>query len=133
MNRRSNIIVGIIIALGAIGLVYTLFTQPSKIFIQLGMLVLFGGVIFLVYKLVIRRRTGSKEYSAYLRAVKQSKRRFNEPNNQKAQISRIGDSKKGTLTKKKTISRTAAPKRKKNSHLTVIEGKKGKKKNRAFF
>jgi len=133
MNRRSStIIVRILIALGLFGLVYTLFTQPSRLFVQLGMIALFVGVIFLIYKFVMKRRMGGSEYTAYIRAAKQSKRRFNEPKQQKPTIAKVIDSKKGSSTTKKTFG-SSTNKKKKSSHLTVIEGKKGKKKNRALF
>lgn len=132
MNRRtSNMFVGIIVALGAIGLVYTLFTNPSRIFTQLGMIVLTVGIIFLLYKLYMRRRKGGREQTAYLRAAKRSKRRFNEKKQQKPSIARI-DSKKVTAAPKKPFT-TVQKKNRSSANLTVIEGKKGKKKNRAFF
>ena len=131
MNRRnSNMFVGIIVALGAVGLVYTLFTNPSRVFTQLGMIVLTVGVIFLIYKWYMRRRNGGREQTAFLRAAKRSKRRFNEKKSYKPSISRI-DIKKGSSSPKKTF--TTVQKKKSSANLTVIEGKKGKKKNRAFF
>jgi len=132
MNRRSsNIIVKLLIVLGIFGLVYTLFTQPSRLFVQLGTIALVVGIIFLVYKFYMRHRMGGKEQSAYIRAVKQSKRRFNESIRQKPTISKI-DTKKSAASPKRTFG-SSVPKKKKSTHLTVIEGKKGKKKNRALF
>jgi len=133
MNRRSsNIIVKLLIVLGVFGLVYTLFTQPSRLFVQLGSIALVVGIIYLVYKFYMRHRMGGNEHSAYIRAVKQSKRRFNEPiRYKKPSISKI-DAKKGATSSKRTFG-SSAPKKKKSTHLTVIEGKKGKKKNRALF
>ncbi|MFC4324015.1 SA1362 family protein [Litchfieldia salsa] len=132
-RRRSNLFVYAIVFLGIIGILYTLFTQPSRLLTQLGSIVFFGGIIYLVYKFYMKRRHGSNEHSAYLRAAKQSKRRFNEPGQQK-QPSKIIDGKRLTSTAKKNANHTSTTKRKKSTtHLTVIEGKKGKKKNRAFF
>lgn len=135
-RRRSNIVVMILLGLGAFGFVYTLFTRPSSLLMQAGMIFLFIGIIFLIYKFVIGRRMGGKEYSAYLRAAKQSKRRFSPPKKKKPQYMGASNAKKSssTTTKKSTVA-SINKKRKStnNTHLTVIEGKKGKKKNRALF
>ncbi|WP_078545808.1 SA1362 family protein [Litchfieldia alkalitelluris] len=135
MNRRSNLFVYSIITLGVIGILYTLFTQPSRLLVQLGSIVFFGAIIFLIYKIYMRRRLGGSgnDYSAYRRAAKQSKRRFNEQTQQKP-VSKVVEGKKLSSSPKKA-SPLQSGKRKKSSpsHLTVIEGKKGKKKNRAFF
>ncbi|MBD8070415.1 SA1362 family protein [Bacillus sp. PS06] len=127
-RRRMDLVVYSIIILGIVGILYILFTDPSRLLMQLGSIVLFAGIIFLVYKFVMKRRTGGNEYSAYLRAAKRSKRRFNEQSHKKP-ISKVVDAKKlSSSTKKSTQSRKGP-----TPHLTVIEGKKGKKKNRAFF
>ncbi|MCH1626609.1 SA1362 family protein [Fredinandcohnia quinoae] len=133
MNRRkSNIVVMILLCLGVFGFLYTLVTNPSSLLVQAGMIFLFIGVVLLVYRFFNRRRSGGKEYSAYLRAAKQSKRRFNEQNQRKTQLSGVrGKKSVPTTTKKSTVS--SINKKRTNTHLTVIEGKKGKKKNRAFF
>ncbi|MFT4415620.1 SA1362 family protein [Fredinandcohnia humi] len=133
MNRRkSNIVIMILLGLGAFGFLYTLFTHPGSLLMQAGMIFLFIGIIYLLYKFVFVRRMGSKEYSAYLRAAKQSKRRFTSQSQKKTQFSGTGIKKTSTTpTKKSTVS--SINKKKKNTHLTVIEGKKGKKKNRALF
>jgi flagellar biosynthesis/type III secretory pathway M-ring protein FliF/YscJ len=131
LNRRRNIFVLLLIALSAIGLLYTLFFEPGQLVKQLAIYAFFGVVIFLIYKWFIKRRIGGKEHSAYLKAAKQSARRFNEQGNKKSTV--LGSiNKKATLTSiKKPIQ--PSTQKKKTTHLTVIEGKKGKKKNRAFF
>ncbi|MDF0727325.1 SA1362 family protein [Cytobacillus sp. S13-E01] len=135
MNRRgTNIVIPILIVLGAIGILSTLIMEPGQLLKRLGFIALFAVLFFLIYKMYLRRRTGGKEQSAYLRAAKQSAKRFNEQGHKKSQI--IGTvNKRANLTSVKKPTQANGQKKKKaiSSHLTVIEGKKGKKKNRAFF
>lgn len=135
MNRRkSNIVVMILLGLGALGFVYTLITNPGSLLMQAGMIFLFIGIIYLLYRFVISRRMGGKDQSAYLRAAKLSKRRFKAGSQRKSQITKIGNKKPSGASSKKSNVSSIYKKRKNNTtHLTVIEGKKGKKKNRALF
>lgn len=126
MNRRvMNGIVLAIILLGAIGLITTLVTNPMWLLKQIAIYAAIAGVIYLIYRLFFKKKMGT-EYSSYAKAAKRSKRRFNERNNRVSTIRNISQAKKVTKT-------SAIKKKKQPSHLTVIEGKKGKKKNRAFF
>ncbi|WP_077618761.1 SA1362 family protein [Bacillus sinesaloumensis] len=135
MNRRkSNIVVMILLGLGVLGFVYTLFTNPGSLLVQAGMIFLFVGIIFLLYKFVIGRRMGGKDHSAYLRAAKQSKKRFKAGSQRKSQIMGVGNKKTtSNATKRSTVSSIHKKRKTNTTHLTVIEGKKGKKKNRALF
>lgn len=131
MNRRRNIFVLVLIGLSAFGLLSMLIFEPGQLFKQIAIYVFFGVVIFLIYKWFIKRRIGGKEHSAYLRAAKQSAKRFNEQGNKKSTV--LGSiNRKASLTSIKKPNQPSTQK-KKTTHLTVIEGKKGKKKNRAFF
>jgi len=71
----------------------------------------------------MRRRTNN-EYSAYVRAAKKSKRKYNQQS-----ITSVNRIQKG----KKPTSTISNRKKRDSTHLTVIEGKKNKKKNRALF
>lgn len=127
MNRRvMNGIVLAIILLGAIGLITTLISNPMWLLKQIAIYAAIAGVIYLIYRLFMKKRI-SKDYNSYARAAKKSKRRFDDKSNRSSNIRNIAQAKKA--------KRTSAIKKKKQSpsHLTVIEGKKGKKKNRAFF
>ena len=126
MNRRTNWIVMVIILLGVIGFVTTLVSEPLWLLKQIAIYASIGGLIYLIYRLVSRRRMG-KEHSSYLKAAKLSKRRFDDRSNKGSNVRNITHAKK--------VKKSSAIKKKKQqpSHLTVIEGKKGKKKNRAFF
>ncbi|WP_010284610.1 SA1362 family protein [Bacillus timonensis] len=135
MNRRkSNIVVLILLGLGALGFVYTLFTRPGSLLVQAGMIFLFIGIIYLLYKFVFSRRMGGKEHSAYLRAAKQSRRRFKTSGKRKSQTLGVGGKKSPiSATKRSTVASIHKKRKTNTTHLTVIEGKKGKKKNRALF
>lgn len=135
MNRRkSNIVVMILLGLGVLGFVYTLFTNPGSLLVQAGMIFLFIGIIYLLYKFVISRRMGGKEQSAYLRAAKQSKKRFKAGGKRKSHAMGVGGKKStSSATKRSTVASIHKTRKTNTTHLTVIEGKKGKKKNRALF
>ncbi|WP_175639762.1 SA1362 family protein [Metabacillus schmidteae] len=126
MNRRTNWIVMVIILLGVLGFVTTLVSEPLWLLKQIAIYAAIAGGIYLIYRLVSKKRMG-KEHSSYLKAAKQSKRRLDDRSKKGSNVRNISQVKK---TKK-----ASAIKKKKQqpSHLTVIEGKKGKKKNRAFF
>ena len=126
MNRRvMNGIVLAIITLGAIGLIITLVTNPLGFFKQIAIYAAIAGVIYLLYRLFIRKNAGSV-YSSYAKAARRSKRRFD---NKKANGTKV----RNIAHAKKAIKTTAIRKKNPPTHLTVIEGKKGKKKNRASF
>lgn len=126
MNRRVNWIVMVVILLGVVGFVTTLVSDPLWLLKQIAIYAAIAGLIYLVYRLFSRKRMG-KEQSSYMKAAKQSKRRFDDRGTRGSNVKNITQAKKSkkasAIRKKKTQP----------SHLTVIEGKKGKKKNRAFF
>lgn len=116
-HRAVHPLAGLMILLGTLGIVYTLFAHPTVLFRQLLFVALFAAAIYLFYRFVYQRRT-SKERLSYLKAVRQSKKLH--PRSARKQP-------KPAKLKRPLKKRTATP------HLTVIEGKKGKKKNRASF
>ncbi len=105
------------ILLGTLGIVYTLFAHPTVLFRQLLFVALFLAAIYLFYRFVYQRRTDQDRLS-YLKAVRQSKKLHSRSGRKQAKPAKL---------KRPLKKRTAIP------HLTVIEGKKGKKKNRASF
>nr|WP_272495839.1 SA1362 family protein [Bacillus pinisoli] len=111
MKSRQFIFIALV-GLGAIGL---LTTSPTQLLKMIGFAVLFAVIIYFVFRWFQRRNgTNWAEYSRYRKAAIQSKKRY----------------------KSQQIKKPSTPssfKRKSNSHLTVIEGKKNnKKKNRAL-
>ncbi|QNF26152.1 SA1362 family protein [Metabacillus elymi] len=126
MNRRGvNGFVFAIILLGAVGLITTLVSNPLWLLKQIAIYAAIGFGIYLIYRLFMRKRMG-QENTSYAKAAKQSKRRFDDRSTRGSNVRNITHAKKSTKT-------SAIKKKKQPSHLTVIEGKKGKKKNRAFF
>ncbi|MFK2824339.1 SA1362 family protein [Bacillus sp. B190/17] len=118
MTIRS-VITYTLIGLAAIGLVSMLIYTPGALARQLAVLAVTAVVIYFLYRLVIRKRLGgSTEDKAFAKAAKHSKKRLQK--RQKPSSASPSSSKK-----KKPF------RRKSTSHLTVIDGKKGKRNNRA--
>ncbi|MCD7033189.1 hypothetical protein LRR81_03030 [Metabacillus sp. GX 13764] len=127
MKRKFNPFFLIISALGLYGLIDMLVHRPAVLFQQLAVIVVIGAVVYLLFRYFMKKQAGS-EYSSYQKALKRSKRRGSEkqgaaPRNNISPIRRASSPVSGRKKKQKQ----------KQSHLTVIEGKKGKKKNRALF
>ncbi|KRG15637.1 SA1362 family protein [Lederbergia galactosidilytica] len=116
MTIRNWLFGGIIIA-ALIGLGTWLYHNPASLFLQLFVTILIAGIIFLVIRAFMGRKQGFKESRSYAKAAKFSKKRYEQPRKSAH-----------------TIKSSKRPLRRKSSaHLTVIEGKKGKKKDRAIF
>lgn len=115
-----------IITLGAFGFVYTIVEQPLELLQRVFFILLFIGIFYAVYKLfIVKRRSGGKEHLSYMKAVKQSKKRSSRYQDKKTPVK--GTKKVTPLTR----HRINLEKKKNEVQLTVIDGKKGKKKNRA--
>lgn len=117
----------VIIGLASFGLLYRLITDPMGLIGQLLYIAVFGVIIFAIFKFIMQKRMGGSINSAFQRAAKQSKRRYNVTNTKPKATSKPNFSK---FKSKRTLSTN---KRNKDHNFTVIEGKKGKKKNRALF
>lgn len=125
MKRRFNPFFLVISALGVIGLIYSFTSDPAGFFRQLAVILIVVAVIFLVFRYFMRKQSGS-EYSSYQKAVKNSKKRGQDKASHSSQM-------KNNVSPIRKQSSPFSGRKKKPSHLTVIEGKKGKKKNRALF
>ncbi|MCA1025520.1 SA1362 family protein [Cytobacillus sp. FSL W7-1323] len=122
-NRKSLYIFGALILLAMIGLGSQLIKDPAGLFRGIAIMALVGVVIyFVVQKLSGSSSPNKSERKAFAQAAKKSKKRFKNKENQTSSNRR---SKPVTLTSIKKSKRNTSV------HLTVIEGKKGKKKNRA--
>ncbi|WP_078379762.1 SA1362 family protein [Sutcliffiella halmapala] len=102
-----------------------LFSDPKGLFTTLLLIVGGATVFYLVFRHFIQGRLGGKTDARYSKAVKQSKKKYPTAKPKPNVSPLIGKDKQGL--------KSNVQKRKSSSHLTVIEGKKGKKKNRAFF
>ena len=131
MNRRVHPAFTIIFALGVLGFVYLLTTNPGRLFTMLLSVVIIGAVLFFLFRWLMNRRTGT-EGNLYRKAVKPSKRRYQQPKPKtKSQMKNRVTHLRSVPTDHK--SKPVLLKKKSQTHLTVIEGKKNKKKNRALF
>ena len=124
MNRCPFHPVFFIISLMSVfGLFYMFFFQTKVFFYQLFVWAVVIGIIVLIFRMVMKRRL-NKEYAQFLKAAKKSKKRYKDKKMKSLH-------KKGYQARARTSS--SVKKRRNHNHLTVIEGKKGKKKNRALF
>lgn len=122
-NQTSFYIVLGLIVLAAIGIISKLVSDPGG-FIKMiaGMAIVVGVIFFLVKRFSQASPSKNHEQRAFKKAAKRSKKRYQTKE-------------QSTPTKRTSIGSLSAArkKRKDTSHLTVIEGRKGKKKNRASF
>lgn len=126
MNVRT-VIVSAITALAAIGLVSMMITSPGQLVQQIAFAVITVAIVMFLLRLFMRNRpVGNRsEDRAYSKAVKQSKKRHTSTKmNFKSKPARSAVFTAGKPKKK-------ASRRKKASHLTVIQGNKGKRSSRA--
>jgi FtsZ-interacting cell division protein ZipA len=131
-RRYLNPLVAVIIGLAVFGLAVQLVTDPLSL---IKSALIFGGIVavlFLLYKRFLAKRNGS-EFSDYRKAAKQSAKRYKQrkqPTAMKAKeiVSKVNNHKVSSPKTKKSSKK----KRRKDHNLTVIDGKKGKKKNRAL-
>ena len=124
MNVRT-VAVSAIAALAAIGLVSMMITSPGQLVRQIVFAVITVAIVMFLLRLFMQNRGGGnrREDRAYSKAVKQSKKRHTAKTSYKSKPSR---SMAFTAKPKKKSAR-----RKKASHLTVIQGNKGKRGSRA--
>ncbi|WP_308128827.1 SA1362 family protein [Bacillus sp. sid0103] len=119
-----HVVVGGLIILALIGLVGTFTANPAAFIQRIAVIAL---IVLAVYFLVRKFSSSSpqkKEQRAFLKAAKKSKKRLQ----QKSGEATVKTSSLGTLASLKKSNKT---KKKSPAHLTVIDGKKSKKKNRA--
>ncbi|MFC7370432.1 SA1362 family protein [Fictibacillus iocasae] len=121
-RRKIHPVLWGIIILAVIGFLYQLVSSPQELFTTLAIT---AGIIAVLYFLIKRFSPGSSapDSGKYQKAVRQSKKRYG---------SQPTPVKKPSLLSSKQKS-SSSKKRKREHNLTVIEGKKNKKKNRASF
>ncbi|MBM4762261.1 hypothetical protein GNT69_08105 [Bacillus sp. B15-48] len=124
-NRTSFYIVMGLIALAAIGIISQLINDPASFFKTIAIMAIVAGVIFFIVQRITQGSPTQKhEQHAFKKAAKKSKKRFLKKENIPSPSSKRSTVKPFSMARKKNRD---------TSHLTVIEGKKGKKKNRASF
>lgn len=121
-NKTSIYVVTGLIILSIIGVVTSFLDDPVGFLKILAGFALVGAVIYFLVRRLSGTSPGKQQQRAFQKAAKRSKKRF--------------QSKEANASSKRSTIRSLATARKKKkdaSHLTVINGKKGKKKNRASF
>lgn len=119
-NRISTFFVVCLIALAALGIVSLLVSNPSGLLLNFAIMIATGAVIFFLVKRFYLPSPEKREQRAFVRAAKRSLKRKQQKES-------------GKQTRKSNVSNITsirARKKQTNNHLTVIEGKKGKRKNR---
>jgi putative Mn2+ efflux pump MntP len=125
-NRTSSVIVGVLIILALLGIFSAITTNPKSFLQSIAFMALIVVGIYFVVRKFSNSGPQKKEQRAFLKAAKKSKKRLQH----KSGDSGVKSSSIGSLT---SIKKSNKAKRKSLAHLTVIDGKKGKKKNRASF
>ncbi|WP_438824077.1 SA1362 family protein [Bacillus sp. JJ1503] len=122
-NRITLLIISGLVLLAVLGITTSMITDPAGFLRRIAVILLVGAIVFYIFQRFNRASPKKQEQRAFIRAAKKSKKRFHKPDAGKGSSSRKANS--GSLT---SIKRT---RKKSSTHLTVIEGKKGKKKDRA--
>lgn len=123
-NRTSVFIVGILFILAIIGLFSSFTANPAGFIQKIAVFAIIGLVIYFLVRKFLYSNPQKREQRAFLKAAKKSKKRLQ----QKSGDTNVKSSSLGSLT---TLKKSNKTKKKSPAHLTVIDGKKGKKKNRA--
>ncbi|MGI2790185.1 SA1362 family protein [Bacillus cytotoxicus] len=133
MNGRSFMFafVSIIIGLAIFGLVSSAITNPIGMLQNIGLMLLVLGIFYLLYKMFTNSSGSAHSHNSYKRAAKQSNRKYGKHN--VAPLSKSFLKRNHTDDKGKKGNSPLLKRKRKQSHLTVIEGKKNKKKDRASF
>lgn len=123
----------IVFVLGFIGVGHMLATDPGRLFRQLLFIGIFGLIFYVIYRVFMAPKISAEDIR-YRKTAQASKKRMQRPaSNTKIKPSAATMKKtkpKSNVTKlsrrpSRSTHRSDAP------HLTVIEGKKGKKKKKA--
>ncbi|WP_209123071.1 SA1362 family protein [Alkalihalobacillus sp. BA299] len=123
MSRKMyNPLVLILIGLAVFGFFYRLITQPMQLLSQIFIFAAIAAILFFLYKRFVAKQFGVEGTSH--RPKQQIKNKLKKTTNVIPHRKKVGQKKSANRTLNK---RSSAP------NLTVIEGKKGKKKNRALF
>ncbi len=124
LNRTISYVIYGVIALGILGLFSELVKNPFGLLMNIAIIAAIAGIVYLVYTRLTQGKTDRKEQRAFRKAVRHSKKRSKDRATKKANVT--------NMTSAKSVQKIK-PRKKSDAQLTVIEGKKNKKKNRASF
>lgn len=122
-NRTSYYIVIGLVSLAVLGVISSLVSNPVDFIKNVFLFLIISAGIILLFRHFTGASLRSREQSAFKKAAKRSKKRYQHKDSRKP-VSRTSNSNISTLKK-------VNHKPKSTAHLTVIEGRKGKKKKRA--
>ncbi|WP_347549651.1 SA1362 family protein [Pseudalkalibacillus hwajinpoensis] len=127
-GRVVQPLIYLVIGLAVIGFIWKLFTNPMGLFTQLLITAAIAMLIIFIVRKVMAKRMG-KQSSAYQKAAKQSSNMQKKKSTPRRNASHLR-----VIPSKRLMPRKRALQdNKKQNPFTVIEGRKGKKKNRALF
>ncbi|HEY4551897.1 MAG TPA: SA1362 family protein [Bacillaceae bacterium] len=118
--KVRNWLVGLIFILAIAGLGSYVFNNPAGLLRQIFFMAAAAAAIYAIYRLWIAKKPGSSENRSFAKAARQSKKRAKT-----RQSASAGNT--FSHARKRPFRKKSA------AHLTVIEGKKSKKKDRAIF
>ncbi|MFJ7975097.1 SA1362 family protein [Peribacillus sp. JNUCC 23] len=121
MNRSLSYIIYGIIALGIFGLFAKVVNDPVGFLRNIIVMIVIACAIFFIYRMITQDKHGNAGQRAFKKAARKTKKRTKSKSNITSFSKAANSTKKNRIRKKSDI------------HLTVIEGKKNKKKNRAHF
>ncbi|OLO42857.1 hypothetical protein BTR23_02330 [Alkalihalophilus pseudofirmus] len=125
MSRKMyNPLVLILIGLAVLGFFYRLITQPLQLLTQFIIFGAIAAILFFLYKRFLANQFGVEGTSHRPKQQQVKNKTMKKTTNVVPHRKKAGQKKTSNRTLNK---RSSAP------NLTVIEGKKGKKKNRALF
>lgn len=136
MRSFMRYITPVILILAFIGLGYELLFNPLGFLTRMLMIAGFVALIYLIYRWIIAKRYKTSLFPARTGPSRAQLRKAQRTSSKRTSTSASSPTfiNKGKEIKAgKSKSARATKNRKDAHHLTVIEGKKNKKKNRAFF
>lgn len=130
-NQLASYFIAFMIILASIGLTGNIIANPSGSLKTFLIVLIVGGVFYLIsrnFSNFSKENPKKREQDAFRKAAKHSQKKYKQQDPRKASY-KFKMNKAGNLQNlKKAPRRTRS-----TSHLKVIEGNKGKKKNRASF
>ncbi|MET3195848.1 SA1362 family protein [Gottfriedia sp. OAE603] len=131
MNQKvyTSIFYGMI-ALALFGLIAELINDPAKLLQRILFIGLILLVLYFIYRVFTSSNSQRSQQDSYRKAAKQTVKKYNTQKNSSVKKS---FNKSKPTSRKSTSSPLLRKRNKDSSHLTVIEGEKGKKKDRASY
>lgn len=124
-NQTSLIVVLGLVILAVIGVTSSYINDPMGFIKSIAIMLVVGVVVYFIFKRFVLSNPDKREQRAFIKAAKKSKKRLNQKD--------AAISPRRTASTITTIKKNIRTKKSSTAHLTVIDGKKGKKKNRASF